>query len=233
MNGPGVNAGPFFMNIVIPYKDFRGVELKYCLRGIELYIEDPEITIIGDLPAWLKNVDHIPFADNPELRYKERNIFKKLLLFNHDFLFFNDDHFLMAPFAPGTHHYSGELSENILQPGNDFRKTIKNTLSIFDPLPMKNYFRHSPFFIERGKLEFLNGLDWNKEWGYCIKSIYAFLHSIEGTDYPDLKIRVHYTYDTIKRLIAGRPYFSTGNYSINHDMIKVLNELYPLKSKYE
>ena len=229
--GPGVNAGPFFMKIVIPYKDFNGPELRYTLRGIELFIEDPEITIIGDLPAWVKNVDHIPYNDNPELRFKERNIFEKLLLYNHDFLFFNDDHFLLEPFSKSTYHYSGMLSENILQPGNHFRATIKNTLDCFGEI--KNYFRHSPLFIERGKLEIIRDLDWNKEWGYCIKSIYAFLHSIEGEDYPDLKIRTHHTYAAIKKLIEYRPYFSTGNYAINSDMIKVLEELYPKKSIYE
>lgn len=211
--------------------EFHGPELRYCLRGIEKFIEDPEITIIGDLPVWIKNVNHIPFKDNPELRFKERNIFQKLLLYDHDFLFFNDDHFLLAPFNQDTYHYSGMLNEELLDPGNCFRQTIKNTLELWSPI--ENYFRHAPMFIERGKLEMIKDLDWNKEWGYCIKSIYCYLHSIEGEEYPDLKIRVLSLEPTIKRLIEGRPYFSTGNYAMNGEMTKVLSELYPIKSKYE
>lgn len=201
------------------------------MRGIEKFIEDPEITIIGDRPGWIKNVNHIPFKDHRELRFKERNIFLKILLFDRDFLFFNDDHFLLAPFHKDTFHYWGHLSEDILQPGNLFRITIKNTIDLFGRL--KNYFRHNPLFIERDKLEVLQAIDWNKDYGYCVKSIYCHLNRIEGTEYPDLKIRAYCMEETIKRLIENRPYFSTGSYSVNQPMIKVLEELYPNKSKYE
>jgi hypothetical protein len=58
------------MKIVIPYKDFKGQELRYTLRSIQKFVEDPEITIIGDKPWWIKNVHHIPFKDDPLLRNK-------------------------------------------------------------------------------------------------------------------------------------------------------------------
>lgn len=219
------------MKIVIPYKDYRGPELKYTLRGIEKYIEDPEVTVIGDFPKWLDGVTYIPFKDDPKLQFKERNIFQKLLLVDHDFLFFNDDHFLLEPFYKNTYHYSGMLREDILELGNSFRQTIKNTLDLYGVIP--NYFRHSPIFVERDKLEKLTARDWEKPWGYCVKSIYCRVNNIKGTDYPDLKIRTYLSEHKIKNLIAGRPYFSTGNNAINSSMIKVLNDLYPTKSRFE
>lgn len=219
------------MKIVIPYREFGGQELKYCLRGIEKYIDDPEITIIGDLPKWIKNVIHIPYKDNKELRWKERNIFSKIMLVDHDFLFFNDDHYLLAPFDESTYHYSGMLNDTRISLNNSFSRTLFNTIEIFGNIP--NYFRHCPMFCKIDILRRIEKLNWNKEWGYCIKSIYCYLAQIEGTEYPDMKIRSYLTEQTIKNMISGRPYFSTGNHSMNGQMIKVLNELYSNKSKFE
>lgn len=217
------------MKVVIPYKEFNGPELKYTLRGIEKYIENPEVVIIGDLPKWVKNVDHIPFKDKPELQWKEQNIFKKLLLTDFDFLFFNDDHFLLEPFSADTYHFTGMLSQTIY--GHSFKYTIQNTIDSFGDIP--SYFRHAPVFVERILLDAIAVLDWDKPWGYCIKSIYCHLKGVHGIDFPDLKIRHCMTEAAIKKAITGRPYFSTGNNAVNASMIKVLEELYPEISKYE
>ncbi len=65
------------MKIAIPYKHcYQAIELKYCLRGIEKFIEHPEIIIIANrLPKWVKDVTHIPYKDTDLLKYKERNIY--------------------------------------------------------------------------------------------------------------------------------------------------------------
>jgi hypothetical protein len=198
------------MLVVIPYKDYRGVELKYCLRGIEKFVEDPEIIIIGDKPGWLQNVTHLPHADQREVQFKERNIFKKILLVKNDFLFFNDDHFLLKPFDKDTYHYSGNIYGDL-----------------------DNYFRHGPMFCEHKILSMLTALDWSKAWGYCVKSIYCFLAGINGTEYPDLKIRHAPSYIEIKQRTKEREYFSTGDYAVNGNVIAFLDETYPHKSKFE
>lgn len=219
------------MKVVIPYIHFTGIELKYCLRGIEKFVPDAEIILIGDCPKWVTNVTHIPFKDHSDQRFKERNIFQKILLVNDDFLFFNDDHFLLANVT--GYHYSGMLSQRIIDYpiSNNCRQTVQNTFDLYGDIP--NYYRHSPFFIERENLEPLTKLDWSKKCGYCVKSIYAHINQIQGQDYPDLKIREPLMRFEIKRLIEGRPYFSTGDHSINRAMISVLNELYPNKSIFE
>lgn len=219
------------MTIAIPYKHQTGIELKYCLRSIELFIKEPEVVIIGDKPEWVKNVTHIPFKDNQDLKYKERNIFQKLLLMQDDFIYFNDDHFLLKPFDY-RYRFSGKLSEriNAYKPTNDFRITVQNTFDVFGDIP--NYYRHEPVIIERDLLEKLQ-LDWNKEWGYCIKSIYCHLNNIEGDDFPDLKIREPLSSQKINKLFEGKPCFSTEEFAMSHSMIHVLDNLYPLKSQFE
>jgi hypothetical protein len=218
------------MKIAIPYKYMPGPELKYCLRGIEMFIDNPEVVIIGDKTPF--KVQHISFKDHPDIKFKERNVFQKLLLMKDDFLLFNDDFFLLQPFQ-NKYHYSGTIQQQkeSYPITNNFRKILQNTLNLYGNIP--NYFRHGPLFIEREKLEPLTKLDWNVPWGYCSKSIYCHVNEIKGEDYPDLKIRVPMQNTQIVNLIKNRPYFSTGDCAVNGPMIKVLETLYPNKSKYE
>jgi hypothetical protein len=205
--------------ILIPYI-YAGPELKYCLRSIEKYAPQ-EVTVIGDKPAF--DVKYIPYKGE-QFKFKERNIFEKTLLMKEDFWLFNDDFFLLDPI--GENHYSGLLSERIqgYRPSNNCRITVQNTFDLFGEIP--NYYRHGPMFIERDKLEKLTALDWNKEWGYCLKSAYCYLNNIPGIDYPDMKIREPKTKAEILKLIEGREYFSTGDGVINNAMIEVLEHLY-------
>lgn len=66
------------MKCVIPYKQNGGVELKYCLRGIEKFVKNPEVILIGSEPDWIQNVKVIPFPDGKQFRFKEWNIFRKI-----------------------------------------------------------------------------------------------------------------------------------------------------------
>jgi len=220
------------MKCVIPYKENGGKELKYCLRGIEKFVEDPEIIIIGSEPAWIKNVKIIFFPDGKALRFKEWNIFRKICQVKEDFLFFNDDHFLLQPFDKSTYHFSGKLSKRLKDYGtNEYWKTIQNTINVIGDAD--NYFRHAPIFIKREILEKIKELDWNAWFGYCVKSLYCHYAGIQGTEYPDLKIASKLSISHIREATNGREYFSTGNFVINTDMITFLEETYPDKSKFE
>lgn len=214
------------MTIIIPYKrNGSGEELRYCLRGIAKFIEDPEITIIGDKPNWVRNVTHIPFKDNPLFKYKSRNIYEKIK--DHEnFLFFNDDHFLLKPWE-NKFHYSGTIKQQFDKViGGAYKQTLQNTLDIFGDI--KNFDTHCPIFYERLNID----VDWNKGGGYCIKSIYCHLNGIEGEEYPDFKVRRLIYEKELREAIKDRPYFSTGD-ALQPPTITVLNELYPEKSIYE
>lgn len=226
------------MKIALPYShSFAGQELRYALRGIERFVNQPEVIIIGDIPKWTRNVHHIHFKERRELRWKERNIYEKLKLIKEDFLYFNDDHYLLQPFTY-DYHYTGTLMQQYIEykeDKNPFAQTIKNTLLNFvHPEEAKNYYRHQPMLINYNtSFTSLECLDWDKEWGYCIKSIYCHREGIEGSEYPDLKIRTPLPEKKIKQLIEGREYFSTGEGAMNRDMFRVLNNIYPQKSKFE
>lgn len=220
------------MICVIPYKDYGGHELKYCLRGIEKFVPGAEVILIGQLPEWVKNVEHISFPDEKELCFKEKNIFLKILQVKRDFLFFNDDHYLLQPFSKDTYHFTGRLLNKMLEYGtNQFRYTIGNTIEIIGDAD--NYFRHGPIWCRHVVLEALAVFDWDVPWGYCVKSLYCHYAGIKGTEYPDLKIRIPQNIQQLKTITKHREYFSTGNHCMNKDMLVFLEETFPDKSHFE
>lgn len=218
------------MLVIIPYRYAPGVELKYCLRSIEMFIDNPEVIIIGDKTHF--KTKYISFRDSFGVQFKERNIFQKLLLVKEDFLFFNDDFFLLEPFN-NEYHYTGTIlqQKESYPVTNDFRKILQNTYNLYGDI--QNYFRHGPIYVERDKLEQLTKLDWNLLWGYCTKSIYCHVNNIQGVEYPDLKIRKPMQTAQIVNVIKGRKYFSTGDHAVNQAMLKVFETLYPNKSRFE
>src|SRR5660397_96648 len=51
------------IGVYYPYLESAGAweELRYSLRSLELFFrEEYEVWIVGDLPAWIQNVRHIP-----------------------------------------------------------------------------------------------------------------------------------------------------------------------------
>lgn len=223
----------FFMKLLIPYIESKTEELKYCLRSIEKFIDNPQVIIIGDKPQWINNINHIPFKDAPGYKNKERNIFEKLSLVKEDFFYFNDDYFLLQPFHETTYHFSGTILQSLstYHRNNECRGTLQNTFNLYGDIP--SYYHHAPMFINHILFEDLKELDWSLDYGYCIKSIYCHNNGIEGVEYNDLKIRGPQHEKSILEMIDGRPYFSTDNGAVNTSMIKVLESLYPNKSKYE
>lgn len=223
---------------------WNDTELRYCLRSIEKHLKGcGEIFIVGYLPNWVQNVIHIPATDGDKSYEKEANIFRKLEQACKDeriseyFLFVNDDHFLLQDYDAGDFpfFYSGKLSE-VLTRGDEYASTGFNT---FDALEEQLYFDiHCPIIyhkeILRNKVSRLN---WSKKYGYCIKTAYMTgtdENEVNVKEMPDLKINEEgITSTEIKKLIEGRPWFSIGPKAQYGGMLKVLQDLYPLKSKYE
>jgi hypothetical protein len=229
------------MDIVIPYRNSasNGLELRYTLRGIEKYFPDLEnVFIIGDFPAFLQNIIHIPATDLPERYFKARNICGKLLIACDDkrvsdtFAWFSDDHFLLKPYQV-EYNYRATLDESIAKftIHQTYRHTLINTHNIlgggFD-------YGHGPMVFEKEKyVRAVAGLHWNLAWGYVIKSIYCSYNGITGDRYPDLKIKSWLSATHISLLLNGRPYFSIDDRGMNDEMKTILELLYPNKSQFE
>jgi hypothetical protein len=230
------------MDIVIPYKNSvnDGIELRYALRGIQMFFPELEnIFIIGDCPRFLRNVFHITFTESPERHHKQRNICNAILAACEDkrvsdsFAWISDDEFLLQPYQV-NYNYCATLEESIkiFSPHQTYRNTLVNTYHKLGGTGF-NY-GHGGMVFEKEKLvRAIAGLPWNIAWGYAIKSIYCSYNGITGDHYPDLKIKIALPFNTIGDMIKGRTYFSLDDRGLNKDMELVLNLLFPNKSNYE
>lgn len=230
------------MDVVIPYRHsaHKGLELRYTLRGIEKFFPDLEnIFIIGDCPAFIKNVFHIPSSDSPERFHKQRNIFYTLMAACEDkrvsdsFIWFSDDEFLLKLYQV-NYNYCATLEESIAKftIHQSYRNTLINT---FNTLGGTGFdYGHGGMVFEKEKLvRSVGSLPWKIAWGYAIKSIYCGMNDITGAQYPDLKIKIALPFKSIGAMIKDRPYFSIDDRALNDDMKLILNSLYPTKSQYE
>lgn len=203
------------------------IELRYCLRGIEKHVKPDKVVIVGGLPGWAKNIEHIPFTDDKNIEWKERNIYNKICkAFQHydEFLFINDDHFLLSPF--NYLHNKGNMFERkkTYAQFSSYGYTLQNTLNTFGNT-INDFDTHCPIIYEKQKFERLKQLDWSKTFGYAIKTSYVYLNHLQhdGTFYEDSKFMLEIGN------VKNRKYFSTGD----NCNFKMLPLIYPNKSKYE
>jgi hypothetical protein len=225
-------------------------ELRYCLRSIEKHLTGyGDIFLIGHMPKWVRGCIHIPATDEDRTWWKERNIYRKILLacedprVSDDFLFMNDDHYLLSDFVAGEfpYYYSGMLYQEASR-DDQYGATAKNTLQLInlqkgwhDDRYWRYWDIHCPIIYNRNSFGWLSKFDWGKKHGYCIKTAYSWFVGGIAMEYPDLKINQPLPPSKIKELITGRSWFSVGNkaFDIGGGMANVLQELYPNKSKYE
>lgn len=234
-------------SIVIPLgtgSKWGDKELRYTLRSVEKHLSGyGEVFIIGECPAWLQNVIHIPATDGDKTYEKERNIFNKIMIacaderVTDDFLFMNDDHFLLQDYSAYKFpYYAHGFLSDYLSRQDQYQNTLKNTLEHFgDHL----YFDiHCPIVYNKSAFRVINELwTWPDKWGYCIKTLYCLFiagaNGLKAECVPDLKISDAFPSSKIKELIASRPWFSMNNRAREGGMLAVLQELYPNKSKFE
>jgi len=224
---------------------WNDLEIKYSLRSIEKHLSNyGNIWIVGYRPPFLQNVRHIEFKD--EHPCKETNIYRKILRacqekeISDDFLFFNDDHFILQDFIAGDFPYFWKSnlrdSSKMMKPGNRYKKAVDNAYRTLSSLGLetKSFDIHMPIIYNKKKfIDVMTKYDWDQKVSYVVKSMYANSLKIEGVREPDCKINSQITETEIKEIIKDRKVFSMGNGAIGFKMLNVLNELYPNPSKYE
>lgn len=224
---------------------WNDTELRYSLRSIEKHLKNyKDIWVIGECPAFLQNVKHIYFKD--EHPCKETNIYRKVLRacqekeITDDFLFFNDDHFLLQDFNAKEFPYFWKSnlrdSSKMMKPGNRYKKAVDNAYRTLHSLGLetKSFDTHTPIIYNKKKfIEVMTKFNWDQKVSYVVKSMYANSLQIEGVREVDCKINSQLTEQEIKEVIKDRKVFSMGNGAIGFRMLSVLNDLYPKASKYE
>lgn len=219
------------MIIIIPYQDDKhcGQELKYAIRSFEKYFSAMTCVIIsGDHPGkWYKG-EHLQTGDT--IGRKEYSMYTKVMLAAGEyeiekFLYATDDQFAIKPFDENLPNYYSFTCEymGFHNASGRYRKQYRNC-----PKGWLNYDIHVPIIMkpfEWGSYSF--------ETDRPIKSTYANQAGVMGTEITDCKFKNPHSKAQIKKIIEGRPFFSTSPFCMNRDMLEILEELYPEKSIFE
>jgi hypothetical protein len=226
------------LDVVIPLgtgSRLKNFELRFCLRSIEKYLSGyRNVYIVGERPEWLQNVTHIPKPDIAD-RVPDFNIMEKVSVacvdneVSEDFIFFNDDHFLLKPFEAATfpYYYDGDLDTYVKNRGLDgYGRRANNSLKTLQTLdlPRKYFDIHTPIVYNKEVfLKHVTAQDWTGD-GFIIKSLYANSLKIEGVSMKDNKInRPPQEHDLM---------FSTFPH-IKSSVTRFLMEQFPEMSKFE
>jgi hypothetical protein len=233
------------MDVVIPLgtgSTWSDNELRYSLRSLEVYHNVGNVYIIGHKPSWIQKVIHIPAHDVPGAEHKEYNILRKILTackmpsLSQDFIFMNDDHFLLGPVP--TPCYQQTLEETVLKRSShdSYYFALDNTLRalIKADRPTNNFDVHCPIVYNKHDfIRMTETYDMTLHYGYVIKSLYCNTVGIEGELCIDMKLTQRLRCAQIDKMVEGRGWFSIGDGAVNSELGIFLNYLYPNKSKYE
>lgn len=144
----------------------ENLELRYSLRALEKNVSGFDRVFISTetLPDWLQNVVHIPVKDEIN-RVPDFNIQNKICLadgISDDFLFMNDDHFIMKPHDVATfpNYYHSTLDQYCLRRGKDgYGRRCINTMNwlVANNLKLLHFDIHFPI---RYNLTAFRGCHW-------------------------------------------------------------------------
>ena len=216
-------------------------ELRYSLRSLSKISGIGDVFIVGEKPDWVRNVIHIPCKDIPFR--KEYSIFCKIMAAVEDrrvsncFLFMNDDHFCLQDMdvTEIENYASGTLEDEYNRRHGHYKAACRNTIELLQdifPLEYPYCDVHTPILYWKGFWIGISGCMPTKN-EYVLKSLYAGFAGVQTVEITDLKINKPMQYREIIAKLAGRKFFSIGDYGVCPDMKRVMNELYPQKSKYE
>lgn len=237
-------------DILIPLgtgSKFDNIELRFCLRSIEMHLLDiRNIFIIGECPAWVKNCFRIFCEDKPGVINRAYNIYKKIMLgcsnpdLSENFLFLNDDHFLLKDFEAADFPYlhRGPIIPHRI--GNEAQeRQMSNTVKMLKNVVDESYDYdiHCPIVYNKEIFsKMLADLLW-PEFGYGIKSLYGNSVAkaiLKNSFCEDLKFSEPLSKRNIYKALEGKDWFSVSDKTLRlGEMQEVLQELYPSPSKYE
>lgn len=223
-------------------------ELRYSLRSMQKYLTGMGgVFIVGTCPNWLAGVTHIPAEDYPTEK-KEVRLYRKIMVacrderISEDFLLCYDDNFLLAHHVAGSfpNYYQGWLIGYLqaLRGANrkgTHRRCAENTVNALG-LQAKLFDVHCPMLVNRTVFpEVMSQFDWNgKRDGYLIKSTYANSIGLVVRECDDVKINhPDGTLAEYQHMIAGKPWFGTGDNMNWVALQELMDGLYPEPSVYE
>lgn len=217
-------------------------ELRYSLRALEKHCTGwRNIYVIGNKVGFLRNVI---FHEFKEGNVKGLNILSKIKYacelpdLSEDFLFINDDHFFLKDIdiTEIPYYYDNKYMGNIIETRSNidnYRRMIEDTARLFSDFV---YFDvHKPIIYNKSKfLQMCQKYEFNKHMhGLLIKSVYCNHFKVKKLICDDLVLKKRYTTEELNEILEGEFIFSMTDEAVNNDLIKFLNNNYPIASQFE
>lgn len=229
--------------VYIVKKQDKNEELRYSLRSLS-NIPHGKVFIVGYKPTWVKNVVHIPVFQNPRLS-KYRNAHTNRIRacedprLSNDFIYFNDDFFVVKPVDDVPTYHRGNLNQFIRSHIVSARAYVEGAITTRKIMramgvrePYMSYELHIPMVLNKKKYLDLVKLQRNHNLQgqtIHIRTLYGNYYNIGGEAIDDVKIRGD-----------GFPYskdltfISTSDESFAKSEVgRFIRSKFPEKSKYE
>lgn len=214
---------------------YNNLELRLSLRSLEQNAKDLEsVFIVGEKPDWIKNVVHIPVDD---VYTRENNVFRKILTackldISENFLFMNDDFYMMKPFIMEDYPYFVNGEVVCISKPSLYQMVQNKTLNELQSKGIErvmDYRVHSPIVFNKEKFLTLEGYYKSTKLervGYSPRMLYGNFFVDNYIQADDCKLWAN---DKIKATKQGC--ISTNDDC--EDILKELLEIFNKPSKYE
>ncbi len=226
------------MDLVYICRKGDNEELRYSIRSIEKNFPGQKIWVVGYKPNWYSG----PFMSIPDTSTKFNNIRIALTEvcknpdISEDFVFMNDDFFLIKPIDKFINYNGGLLSDKInryrqIGPTNSYLILLKNTFKylkkngVREPL---DYDIHVPMIFNKTKLLEFSYLQFQP------RSLYGNLLQIASETITDVK---RYSPSSYMNILSYNkteyPFISSDDKSFNQLKEELLGQMFPEPSSYE
>ena len=237
-------------------------ELRYSLRSLETQPWAGQVFVIGHKPPWLKNAIHIPFADQWNLNFKDKNLIKKMLRscvderISDPFVANSDDQYWLKPIEPedmlippreNPPQMDAAIQGRKINPYPTFRnpwvkrqfQTVKflkghgKSTTCFDG--------HVPYLIHKGLyIKTMAQIPWEIGDGFLIVVYHGWNwdalangHKIEDRDGVLTRIKSDMRHDEIEGKLRRALFLNHNNKALGEGMKDFLKKRFPNKSRWE
>lgn len=219
-------------------------ELRYSLRSIAENLPHAQVFIAGYMPRWVRGVHHINVRQNQGTKYKNAEANWAAACndtrVSDDFIYFNDDFFVMKPITKIPVLHRGDLEKVIKYyegiNSQDYLIGMKLTRDILRQLGrekgLKSYALHIPMVMNKTKrlqLQQIQGII-NQKWEPVHwRTLYGNFYGLGGKEEKDVKIFA----DTME-FAKDATFLSTSDQTFRQGKIgEFIRSKFPNKSKYE
>lgn len=225
-------------------------ELRYALRSFQKNIPDlGRIIIVGEKPAWLNGVIHIP-ANDPFRHHKDANIIRKILLAIHqvedlsdEFYWSCDDHLILRP-ATAKELRPYFISELKNEPsefwqGGVWKQGLFRTMEYLqvNGHTTYHYDSHIPMPVKKSKFrEIMEQMVFKEHERYTINTLYFNQALRSHRHIGILKARFEMPYIhlvDVEALTYNRLYLAYNNQGLTPALKQFIQKQFPEKSQYE